>query len=191
MKRALIVVDVQNDFVEGGALACEGGKAVAEKIKAYIYKHGKKYDLLISTQDWHKENDSNGGHIATAPDYVDSWPAHCTAESKGGEFAWPLEASDFDCHIKKGYGVPAYSGFEGKDLELKKTMKEILRDSEIQEVDVVGIAADYCVLQTALDVLKSGFKLRVLADLTASVDKTDGLMAFETLKDKGAEIISA
>ena len=189
MKTALIVVDVQNDFVEGGSLACEGGLEVARKVKDFIQAHKSEYELIISTQDWHIANHPNGGHISDEPDFVDSWPPHCIADTPGANFTAPLVAEDYDFHIRKGQGIPAYSGFEGIAVENDDSLAKVLQDHHIERVDVVGIATDHCVLQTSLDALENGLKVRVYPELTASVDAERGEQALADLASKQAEIL--
>ncbi len=191
MKQVLIVVDVQNDFVEGGSLACEGGKKVAADVREFILENRDDYTSIISTQDWHKENHDNGGHISDEPDFVDSWPAHCIANTDGAKLAEPLQNSDFNYQVKKGHGIPAYSGFEGHDLEVDKSLLDILKDEEIELVDIVGIATDHCVLQTALDALEAGFKVRIYKNMTAYVDRNRAELALANLQSQEVEVLEA
>lgn len=184
MSKALIVVDVQNDFCEGGALAVEGGKVVAEAISSYVRiklnEDRNYYSAFVFTKDFHKPlPDTNGGHFAVPlaePDFVDSWPVHCVAGTRGAEFnPWierlvnELADNWFTVNtFRKGQGRPDYSGFQGFDSD-GVGLDEWLAKHNIDEVDVVGIAGDYCVRHTALDALKNNFKVNVLADMVASV----------------------
>lgn len=151
--KALIVVDVQNDFVEEGSLAVAGGRELATKIKDYIDEEGHNYALLVATKDW---------HIAPGP-HFDEWPSHCVAGTGGAELCPPLTEDMFDVMILKGMYSDGYSGFES-------SLEEILRGSEITDVTVVGIAGDYCVKATAIDGAKAEFNVTVLESLTASID---------------------
>lgn len=163
MSTALIVVDVQNDFCEGGSLAVAGGAAVAAAIGELLAgSHG--YDHVVATRDHHIEP---GDHFAAEPDYVDTWPPHCTAGSPGAELHAPLQESNFEAVFEKGHHSAAYSGFEGNcDGE---GLDEWLADHEVTRVDIVGIATDYCVKATALDAAGAGLTTRVLLPLTAAV----------------------
>ena len=163
MSRALIVVDVQNDFCEGGSLAVSGGAAVASGISELLgSEHG--YDHVVATQDHHIDP---GAHFSENPDYIDSWPVHCVAGTPGADFHPKLVNRPFEAVFTKGEYAAAYSGFEGAaDGE---SLAEWLADHEVSEVDVVGIATDYCVRATALDAAAAGLKTRVLLDLTAAV----------------------
>ena len=163
MSRALIVVDVQNDFCEGGSLAVAGGAAVASAISELLGSdHG--YDHVVATQDHHIDP---GDHFSAKPDYVDSWPVHCVAGTSGADFHPNLVNRPFEAVFTKGEYAAAYSGFEGAaDGE---SLAEWLADHQVTHVDVVGIATDYCVRATALDAAAAGLSTRVLLDLTAAV----------------------
>lgn len=165
--RALIVVDVQPDFCEGGALPVTGGNAVADKIADLLdSEHG--YDLVVATRDQHIDP---GAHFSDAPDFVDSWPPHCVVGTPGAEFHPALSAREFAGVFDKGAHAAAYSGFEGTigGEEHGETLEAFLRRHEVTEVDVCGLAYDYCVKATAVDAAAVGFRTRVLVDLTASV----------------------
>lgn len=187
MTKALIVVDVQVDFVEGGALGVEGGKEVAYKIVEHARKHISDYEAIVFTQDFHNPPpDTNGGHFADEPDYVDTWPVHCVAGRYGSELFVPIHYlyEDLDGHgyvverFVKGQGKPDYSGFQGVSPDDVKLMHWLV-GNDIDELDVVGIAGDHCVKATALDARDYGFKVNVLPDMVASVggqEATDALM---------------
>lgn len=166
MTRALIVVDVQNDFCEGGSLAVAGGAAVAASISDLLSgDHG--YDVVVATRDWHVDP---GGHFAAEPDYVDTWPAHCVAGTPGAQFHPNLSLRGVAAVFSKGRTSAAYSGFEGVDLERDGvTLEAFLRDRAVTEVDVCGIATDHCVAATATDAARLGFDTTVLLPLTAAV----------------------
>lgn len=170
MSRALLVIDVQNDFTEGGALGVEGGAAVAAGITEYLAAHPDRYHRVFASRDWHDGDNDNGGHFATAdaPDFVDTWPPHCVAGTSGAEYHQALDQSAIDVHVRKGQGVPAYSIFEGVTDD-GAGFAEALATEGITAVDVVGIATDYCVRASALDAIESGLDVRVLTDLVAGV----------------------
>lgn len=166
MTRALIVVDVQNDFCEGGALAVEGGAAAASAISAYL-AHSPGYDVVVATRDWHVDP---GTHFSDDPDFVESWPVHCVAESEGAQFHPNLRYRTFDGVFDKGQRDAGYSGFSGKENHTRAKLGDFLRARGVHEVAVCGIATDYCVRATAIDAARSGFDTTVLVDLTAAVN---------------------
>ena len=189
MTRALFIIDVQNDFTEGGALAVEGGAAVAAGITAHLAAHPDRYDHVFASRDWHDGDNDNGGHFAAgAPDFVDTWPAHCVAGTHGAEYHPALDTSDVDVHVRKGQGRPAYSIFEGTTSD-GETLDEKLEELEVTEIDVVGIATDHCVRASALDALAAGRDVRVLTALIAGVAPEPSAAALEELADAGAEIV--
>ena len=162
--RALIVVDVQNDCCEGGSLAVAGGAEVGRRVAELIAgEHG--YDHVLATRDHHIDP---GDHFSDHPDYVDSWPVHCVAGTAGAELHPHLAGTTFEAVFDKGEYAAAYSGFEGAAAD-GSSLAGWLRDRGVQEVDVCGIATDYCVKATALDAARNGFETTVLLDLTAAV----------------------
>jgi len=190
MSRALLIVDVQNDFTEGGSLAVTGGAAVAAGITALLEAHADAYDLVVASRDWHDAGSDNGGHISETPDYVDTWPAHCIAGTPGAEYHPALASDRIDVHVKKGQGVPAYSAFEGVD-EFGKGIREVFQAHGITDVDVVGIATDHCVRASALDAVADGERVRVLTDLIAGVTDASSEAALRELKAAGAELATS
>ncbi|MEU2437612.1 isochorismatase family protein [Streptomyces rubradiris] len=189
MRRALIVVDVQNDFCEGGSLAVAGGADVAAAITELIGEAaGVGYRHVVATRDHHI---APGGHFADDPDYVRSWPAHCVAGTEGvgfhPNFAPAVASGAVDAVFDKGAYSAAYSGFEGTD-EHGVPLADWLRSREITEVDVVGIATDHCVRATALDAAGEGFRTQVLLDLTAGVAAETTERALEELRTAGVEL---
>ncbi|AYF98259.1 isochorismatase family protein [Protaetiibacter intestinalis] len=189
MARALLVIDVQNDFTEGGALGVDGGAAVAEGITEYLRAHPDRYDVVIASRDWHHGDDDNGGHFATdgAPDYVTSWPRHCVGGTPGAEYHPALDTSLIDVHVRKGQGVPAYSIFEGTTDDGVAFPEELDRLG-VTQVDVVGIATDYCVRASALDALDAGRAVTVLDDLVAAVNPVTGAEALVEVEDAGGAV---
>jgi nicotinamidase/pyrazinamidase len=187
--RGLLIVDVQNDFTEGGALGVDGGTEVARGITRYLDEHASEYDVVIASRDWHDLDNDNGGHFATGdePNFVDTWPAHCVAGTFGAEYHPELDLAPIGIHVKKGQGEPAYSMFEGITDD-GHTVAEVLAARGITEVDVVGIATDHCVRASALDALKEGQQVRILTDLIAAVSPTTGEQALAELQSEGAAI---
>jgi nicotinamidase/pyrazinamidase len=177
---ALIVVDVQNDFCEGGSLAVAGGAAVASAISS-LYG---SYSHVVATRDYHIDP---GAHFSSSPDFVDTWPVHCVAGTPGASFHPALDVGGVQAVFSKGAHAAAYSGFEGVDL-LGVSLGDWLRARSVSEVDVVGIATDHCVRATALDAVVNGFATRVLLDLTAAVARDTADSALVQLADAGVTL---
>jgi len=164
--KALLVVDVQNDFCEGGSLAVAGGSEVAAAIAELLNSEARDdYPVVVATRDHHIDP---GDHFADEPDFVDTWPPHCVVGTEGAEFHAHLEHRPFDAVFHKGQYEAAYSGFEGAG-EQGETLVEWLRERDVDEVEICGLATDYCVRATALDAAAAGFATTVLMDLTAAV----------------------
>jgi nicotinamidase/pyrazinamidase len=187
MSRALIVVDVQNDFCEGGSLGVDGGADVARRISAYIERHRHDYDVVVATRDRHVDP---GAHFAESPDFVDTWPAHCVAGTPGAEFHPGLDTSSVDAVFDKGAHAAAYSGFEGADAG-GTTLDAYLRARDVDAVDVVGIATDHCVRATAAAANVNGYRTRVLVDLAAGVAPDTTAAAIEQLEHAGVEVTTS
>ena len=181
--RALIVVDVQKDFCEGGSLAVEGGAEVARKVTELL-SH-PNYDHVVATMDWHIDP---GAHFSEDPDYRDSWPRHCEVGTPGVDFHPAFDPSAVDAVFHKGHHSAAYSGFEGATEDDGTTLTDWLRARDVDTVDVVGIATDYCVKATAADAVAAGFSTRVLLDLTAGVAPTTTAEAVESLRASGVQV---
>jgi nicotinamidase/pyrazinamidase len=192
MTRALFIIDVQNDFCEGGSLAVVGGAAVAAGITAYLEDHRNDYDFVIASRDWHDGDSDNGGHFATppaTPDFVESWPVHCVAGTTGAEYHSNLDVGFIDVHIEKGQGKPSYSIFEGTTPD-GIALADLLADLEVDQIDVVGIATDYCVLASATDARDAGFEVRVIPELTAGVAPESTAAALVSMKESGCQLVS-
>lgn len=189
MTRALFIIDVQNDFTEGGTLAVAGGSAVATAISRYLAQHPDRYDSVFASRDWHSGIGDNGGHFATteAPDFVSTWPVHCVADTPGADYHPQLSTAGVTVQVRKGQGRPAYSIFEGV-TDGGESVPEALDALAIDEIDVVGIATDYCVLASALDARASGRRVRVLTDLIAGVDAATSSAALDTLTEAGVSV---
>jgi len=182
--RALLIIDVQNDFCEGGSLAVAGGSAVVPAINARIAgDHG--YAHVVATKDFHIDP---GSHFSDHPDYVSSWPRHCVARTVGADFHPDLDAARIEAVFLKGAFAAAYSGFEGTADGVG--LNDWLRVRGVDEVDIVGIATDYCVRATAADAVRSGFATRVLVDLTAGVAENTTAAALEDMRSCGVELVT-
>ena len=185
--RALIIVDVQPTFCEGGALGVDGGNSVAEAIASYAGAHRDRYDLVLTTQDWHIDP---GAHFSDTPDFVDTWPPHGVAGTAEAELHPALTAVTADAAVKKGSYSAAYSGFEGVDAE-GRSLGQILTAAEITAVDVVGLAESHCVKDTALDAVRAGLRTRVLSDLTAPVSEELGIAARTRMREAGVLLLDS
>jgi nicotinamidase/pyrazinamidase len=193
MSRALIIVDVQNDFCEGGSLAVAGGAGVAGAISEYVDAHHLEFDHIVATQDWHIDP---GAHFAENPDFKDSWPPHCVAGTRGAELHPDLDTEYIQAYFRKGQFTAAYSGFEGllapedavptgdrqpgslpadADPEAYAPsddaigLDDWLQSHDVEDVVVVGIATDYCVMATSLDAVQAGYSVTVIRSLTAGI----------------------
>jgi nicotinamidase/pyrazinamidase len=185
--RALIIVDVQNDFCEGGSLAVAGGAAVARSISSLLESSGHGYDHVVATKDYHIDP---GSHFAEHPDYAHSWPRHCVAGTSGSEFHPDLAVEPIEATFRKGLHAAAYSGFEGAD-DAGTPLADWLREHDVDRVDIVGIATDYCVRATAADAAANGFDTRVLLGLTAGVAPGTTAEAITSLRDAGVDVTAA
>jgi nicotinamidase/pyrazinamidase len=186
MTRALLVVDVQNDFCEGGSLAVPGGADVAAGISEHVRAHAADYAHVVATRDHHVDP---GEHFAEQPDFLDTWPPHCVAGTEGAELHPRLEREPIEAVFDKGERAAAYSGFEGTSEGV--ALADWLRAHGVDAVDVVGIATDHCVRATALDAVAAGFATRVLLPLTAGVSEATTDAALEQLRTAGVELEGA
>ena len=181
MGRALLVVDVQNDFCEGGSLAVAGGAAVARAISEHVAAGG--YAHVVATRDHHIDP---GRHFSDHPDFLDTWPPHCVVGTDGVELHPELDRGPIEAVFDKGEHAAAYSGFEGSSEGVR--LADWLHAHDVDAVDVVGIATDHCVRATALDAVGSGFATRVLLHLTAGVSEASTEAALEQLRTAGVEL---
>jgi nicotinamidase/pyrazinamidase len=183
MAGALIVVDVQNDFCEGGSLPVTGGAAVAAAISARL-RAGGGWDHVVATRDHHVDP---GPHFSDTPDFVDSWPPHCRWGTPGASFHPALDVARIEAVFDKGKHEPAYSGFQGAEPG-GASLTDWLRERGVDTVDVVGIATDHCVRATALDAAAAGFTTTVLLDLCAGVAPESTERALDELRTAGVTL---
>jgi len=184
MNKALIIVDVQRDFCEGGSLAVDGGTRVATRLNSLLDSAGHWWEHVVATQDRHIDP---GDHFSDTPDYVDSWPVHCVAGTDGAEFHPALKTDKIEAVFRKGAYAAAYSGFEGDADGV--ALVDWLRERGVTEVDVVGIATDYCVRATALDAVRLGFTTNVLLEVVAGVAAQSTDQALSELREAGVNLI--
>jgi nicotinamidase/pyrazinamidase len=188
MRNALVIVDVQNDFCEGGSLPVAGGAAVAAHVARHVRQFRTGYDLVVATRDYHEDP---GDHFAAQPDFVDTWPEHCVVGTPGAALSTPISILVSEKLIQsvvdKGRRTAAYSGFEALD-PVGHSLLDVLREARIESLDICGLATDYCVRATALDARKYEFQVRVLVDLCAAVNVESGQRAFEDMKSAGCQL---
>ncbi|MBM6406149.1 isochorismatase family protein [Phycicoccus sp. CSK15P-2] len=190
MSDALVVVDVQNDFVEGGSLGVEGGREVARRISEHMVAHAADYAAVVASRDWHEPHGDNGGHFAAPgaePDFSTTWPVHCVSTDDGSAYAPELDVSRVTHHVRKGMGEPAYSAFEGVTDD-GRGLADVLRGLGVTSVDVTGIATDYCVRATVLDARREGFAVRLLPGLHAGVAPETSEAALAEMAAAGVEV---
>ncbi len=180
-----MIVDVQNDFCEGGSLPVSGGAGVAQAISGYLAGPDRgDYSWIVATQDYHIDP---GGHFSDHPDYVGTWPPHCVAGTQGADFHPALDTSQIEAVFRKGAHAAAYSGFEGADQD-GVPLSAWLRDHGVTSVDVAGLATDHCVRATATDAAAAGFDTRVLLGLSAGVAADTTRAALDELRTAGVEL---
>jgi nicotinamidase/pyrazinamidase len=188
MKRALIVVDVQNDFCEGGRLPVHGGAEVAFRIAELLHHWTAKdpkapdYAVAVATRDHHVDP---GAHFSKEPDFSDSWPPHCVVGTDGEAFHPNLDPQPFDAIFLKGEHGPARSGFEGRTAD-GVGLADWLREQGITDVDVCGVPTDHTVRATTLDAVREGFNVRLLTELVAGTTEAGSRSAFEEIRSAGA-----
>ncbi|OSC40571.1 pyrazinamidase PncA [Mycobacterium decipiens] len=184
--RALIIVDVQNDFCEGGSLAVIGGAALARAISDYLAGQ-PDYHHVVATKDSHIDP---GDHFSDTPDYSSSWPPHCVSGTPGANFHPGLDTTEIEAVFHKGAYSAGYSGFDGVDAA-GTPLLDWLRQRGVDEVDVVGMATDHCVRRTAEDAVRNGLVTRVLVDLTAGVSADSTATAFEEMRTASVELVGS
>ena len=182
-----MIVDVQNDFCEGGSLAVSGGAAIAAAISRHLAAEGGSYRHVVATRDYHVDP---GSHFSAEPDFSHSWPPHCVAGTAGAQFHPDFDTGQVEAVFSKGAHAAAYSGFEGTDAA-GAPLGTWLREHGVDALDVVGIATDYCVRATALDAVRQGFSTRVLLGLTEGVDPVTTAGALDEMRAAGVELAGA
>jgi nicotinamidase/pyrazinamidase len=182
MTLAVLVVDVQNDFCEGGSLAVAGGAEVASAVSARLADGG--YEHAVATRDHHVDP---GAHFSDDPDYVNSWPRHCVVGTSGVALHPGFDTSRIEAVFDKGEYAAAYSGFEA--VHNGDPLGDWLRSRGVDMVEVMGIATDHCVRATALDASRLGFATRVRLDLTAGVNAQTVERALAELRVAGVEMV--
>jgi nicotinamidase/pyrazinamidase len=182
MSTAIVVVDVQNDFCEGGSLAVAGGSEVAAAISGRLAEGG--FDHAVATRDHHIDP---GTHFSRDPDFASTWPAHCVVGTAGVELHPGLDRAHLEAVFDKGEYAAAYSGFEGSSDGT--ALGDWLVEHGVESIEVVGIATDHCVRATALDAAHRGLATTVRLDLTAGVARDTVDAALEQMRDAGVTLV--
>ncbi len=191
MRNALLVVDVQVDFVEGGSLGVKNGLQVAAMIARHVRHFKYEYQFVVASRDYHEDAPD---HISDHPDYVNTWPPHCMVGTPGASFVPTIQNLVREKYIAvvvtKGRHAAAYSAFDGLDPR-GHNLLDVLKENRIDHIDVCGIATDYCVRASALDARKNAFQVRVLVNLCAAVNEATGQQALEEMKAAGVQLQAA
>jgi nicotinamidase/pyrazinamidase len=191
MRNALLAVDIQSDFVQGGSLPVPNGLQVAAQVARHIRHFKTEYQFVVASRDYHEDP---RGHFSATPDYVNTWPPHCVIGTPGAAFVPPIQnlvrEKLVQVVVSKGRHEAAYSAFDAVDSR-GHYLLDVLREQRIDHIDVCGIATDYCVRASALDARKNAFQVRVLVNLCAAVTEATGLQALEELKAAGCQVQAA
>lgn len=191
MRNALLVVDMQVDFVEGGSLGVKNGLTVAAHIAQHVRHFKEQYHFVVASRDYHE---SAPDHISDQPDFVNTWPPHCMVGTQGAAFVPTIQNLVREKLIQevvtKGRDRAAYSAFDGYDKR-GHPLLDVLKEQRIDHIDVCGIATDYCVRASALDARKNQFQVRVLVNLCAPVNEATGQQALEEMKAAGCQLQAA
>jgi nicotinamidase/pyrazinamidase len=188
MRNALLAVDLQADFVQGGSLPVPNGMQVCAMISRHIRHFKTEYALVVASRDYHEDP---AGHFSATPDFLTTWPPHCIIGTPGAAFVPPVanlvREKLIASVVSKGRHEPAYSAFEGLDNR-GHPLVDVLKEARIDHVDICGIATDYCVRQSALDARKNAFQVRILVNLCAAVNEATGQQAIEEMKEAGCQL---
>jgi nicotinamidase/pyrazinamidase len=191
MRNALLVVDVQQDFVEGGSLGVKGGLQVAAMIARHVRHFKYEYQFVVASRDLHEDAPD---HISDHPDFQTTWPPHCMIGTPGAGFVPTIQnlvrEKLIQAVVTKGRHEAAYSAFDGLDPRGHKLL-DVLKEQRVDQIDICGIATDYCVRASALDARKNQFQVRVLVNLCAPVNEATGQQALEEMKAAGCQLQAA
>ena len=190
MSCALLIIDVQNDFCEGGSLAVEGGAAVAASITELLADpaNASRWTSTILTRDWHVDPGNHWVLPGEEPNFVDTWPVHCQAETTGAAFHPSLQANP-DEIFSKGLHGACYSGFEGQADSGHASLHDWLETRGVHQVEIVGLATDHCVRATALDAVSAGFTATVLLEYCAGVATDTTAAALTAMANAGVVLV--
>ena len=190
-QKALVIVDVQNDFCEGGAMGVEGGAAVAAAITKLLAEETspRRWSHVVLTRDWHYDPGAHWAGPGETPNFIDTWPVHCQAETDGAAFHPNLQVSADETFSKGQHGA-CYSGFEGAADTDQTPLDSWLKDRGVTDVEIVGVATDHCVMATALDALQAGFHTTVLLDHCVGVAPDTTQTAISSMAAAGIDLVT-
>jgi nicotinamidase/pyrazinamidase len=191
MKNALLIVDLQNDFIEGGSLPVQGGKTVVAMVSRHLRHFRGEYQFVVATRDYHEDP---GDHFSDQPDFVNTWPRHCVIGTPGATLCVPIlnlvREKYIHVVIDKGRHAAAMSGFDGFDPR-GHTLYDVLREARVEHVDICGLVTEYCVRATALDARKKELQVRILVNLCGAANAEAGQKALEEMKAAGCQLMAA
>jgi nicotinamidase/pyrazinamidase len=191
MRNALLAIDLQADFVQGGSLPVPNGMPVCAMIARHIRHFKMEYQFVVASRDYHEDP---ADHFSETPDFVNTWPAHCVIGTPGCAFVPPIanlvREKLIQTIVNKGRHAAAYSAFEGLDAR-GHDLLNVLKEERIDHIDICGLATDYCVRATALDARRNAFQVRVLVNLCGAVNEATGLQALEEMKAAGCQLQAA
>jgi nicotinamidase/pyrazinamidase len=191
MRNALLVVDVQNDFVEGGSLAVPGGILVAAHIARHVRHFRSEYVFVVASRDYHEDPEA---HFSDQPDYISTWPKHGLIGTAGAALCTPISnlVREKLIHVvvDKGRHAAAVSAFEAQDVR-GHMLVDVMREQRIDHIDICGFITEYCIRDTALEARKFEFQVRILINLCGSASPEAAKLAFEEMKAAGCQIMAA
>jgi nicotinamidase/pyrazinamidase len=191
MKNALLIVDLQNDFIEGGSLPVQGGRTVVAMVSRHLRHFRGEYQFVVATRDYHEDP---GDHFSDQPDFVNTWPRHCVIGTQGAALCAPIlnlvREKYIHAVIDKGRHAAALSGFDGFDPR-GHTLYDVLREARVEHVDICGLVTEFCVRATALDARKKELQVRILVNLCGAANAEAGQSALDEMKAAGCQLMAA
>ena len=191
MRNALLVVDLQNDFVEGGALPVPSGTQVVAQVARHVRHFRSEYSFVVATRDLHEDPPD---HFSDQPDYIKTWPPHGVRGTSGAVLCTPISnlvrEKIIGAVMDKGRHAAAFSAFEAQDLR-GHVLVDVLREQRVDHIDICGLITEYTILATALDARTYEFQVRILVNLCAAANPEAGLRAFEEMKAAGCQLMAA
>jgi nicotinamidase/pyrazinamidase len=191
MRNALLVVDLQNDFLEGGSIPVPGGTQVAAQVSRHIRHFRSEYAFVVATRDVHEDP---ADHFSDKPDYITTWPKHGLIGSRGATLCTPIfnlvREKIIQVVVDKGRHAGAASAFEAQDVR-GHMLVDVLREQRVDHIDICGLITEYCIRESALDARKHEFQVRVLVNLCGAASPDNAQRAFEDMKTAGCQLMAA
>jgi nicotinamidase/pyrazinamidase len=191
MRNALLVVDLQNDFVEGGALPVPGGTQVVAHVARHVRHFRSEYTFVVATRDLHEDPPD---HFSEKPDYINTWPPHGVKGTTGAVLCTPISnlvrEKIIQVVVDKGRHAAAVSAFEAVDPR-GHLLVDVLREQRIDHIDICGLITEYCIRASALDARKHEFQVRILVNLCGAASPEAAQRAFEDMKAAGCQLMAA